>query len=230
VATSRSLPFAAPASAGLVCAPVVAAAALWLGLAPLPALATYGLLVLLVALAFRRQGLAVFGPANALTLLRYALALLLLLDGVAERAVSWSLFAVAAAALLLDALDGRLARRLGCASRFGARLDLEADALFLLAAGSALWLAGRAGPWVLLAGLLRPAFLLAGRMIPRLARPLPPSRRRAWVCGGAATALALALAPPLAPAAAAVLAALATWALAFSFARDLWILLRPRTP
>lgn len=220
-------PMQAVAPAGLLLLPPVSAAAMLLGLDLHRGLALYGLLLLLTFHRFARAGGVRFGPANTLTLLRLTLVLLLLLAALGGRGPpSWPMSAIASAALLLDALDGRVARRFCCASRFGARFDIEADTAFLFTVALLLLLAGRAGPWVLAAGLMRPLFLLAGRLHPPLARELPPSERRRLVCGLAACLLTLALLPPLSPAAAAFLAATATLALAGSFARDLHHLLR----
>ena len=101
-----------------------------------------------------------------------------------------------AVALSLDAVDGWLARRLGLASRFGARFDLEIDALLLLILALLVWQADRVGAWVLVIGLLRYAFVAAGLARgPGCATPLPPSRRRQTVCvraGGHAAGVSVA--------------------------------------
>ena len=151
------------------------------------------LLALVIPAAIRHAASDRFGPANALTLLRFGLVLLLLQSAIAGGPVPslWS-FTLALAALLLDAADGWSARRFACASRFGARFDMETDTLFLFTLAFLLFVSGRAGLWVLLAGLLRPLFLLAARLHPPLAAPLAPSRRRAGVCGLAASLLTLA--------------------------------------
>ena len=46
-----------------------------------------------------------------------------------------------------DAVDGWIARRRGVASPFGARFDMELDALFVAVLSWAALDAGRAGPW-----------------------------------------------------------------------------------
>jgi phosphatidylglycerophosphate synthase len=191
-------------------------------------------LLLLAAVGFaflRSSGHPAFGPANTLTLLRFGLVLLLFERAGCDEldpAGSWPLFAIAAAALLLDAADGWTARRFACASPFGERFDIEADTAFLFTAALMLVLSGRAGFWVLTAGLLRPLFLLAGALHPPLAAPLARSRRRAFVCGLAATLLTLALLPPLPAGVPAALAGLATAALLWSFAVDIRALLARR--
>jgi phosphatidylglycerophosphate synthase len=81
-------------------------------------------------------------------------------------------------AAVLDAVDGRLARASGMASRFGARFDLETDAALVMILAVLAWQFGQAGPWVLAIGLARYGFVLAGRVWTWLRRPLAPSFRR----------------------------------------------------
>jgi phosphatidylglycerophosphate synthase len=165
-----------------------------------------------------------FGPANSLTLLRgaYMTALLgLMVDGHAPGETErWLLVASGTAALALDGVDGWAARRSGLASPFGARFDMEVDALFVLALCALAFRAGQAGGWVLLGGLLRYIFVLAGWMWPILTAPLPPSFRRKAICVVQVVVLLVALAPPVAPAAAGALALAGLLLLAYSFAAD----------
>jgi phosphatidylglycerophosphate synthase len=75
-------------------------------------------------------------------------------------------------ALVLDAVDGQVARRTGTATPLGARLDGEVDAFLILLLSIAV--SRDYGGWVLLIGAARYALLLAGWLIPWLAAPLPP--------------------------------------------------------
>ena len=75
-------------------------------------------------------------------------------------------------ALVLDAVDGQVARRTGTATPLGGRLDGEADAFLILLLS--IFVAQGYGGWVLAIGAARYAFLLAGWLIPWLAAPLPP--------------------------------------------------------
>lgn len=210
---------------GLALWPALLLAARFAGISSLAGSLLHLALLLTVGFAFLRLSPGpAFGIANALTLLRLGLLLLLLVRAVTAMPAadgSWPLFAIALVALLLDAADGWAARRFGCASRFGARFDIETDTVFLLVLPLLLLGSGRAGPWVLLAGTLRPLFLLAGRLYPPLAAPLSPSRRRAFVCGLAASCLLLAFLPPAPPPTARLLAILAVAALVWSFAVDI---------
>lgn len=182
------------------------------------------------------------GLANGVTLARAAgVALLLALaadppvdplvdpavDPLADPRMALGALALSAALIALDGVDGWLARRQGLASAFGARFDMEVDALAILALS---WLAlglGKAGPWILGIGLMRYAFVLAGLVVPRLAAPLPPSTRRKVVCVLQLVALTALLAPPVAPPVSSGLALLALAALVWSFAADLrWLACR----
>lgn len=177
------------------------------------------------------RGRASFGIANQVTLLRAGLVCLAsgaLLAGGPSLISGWSLAAVVAAALSLDAVDGWLARRLRLASGFGARFDLEIDALLILILALLVWQTGRVGPWVLAIGLMRYAFVLASWLLPTLRRPLPPSRRRQAVCVQQGVSLLLCLLPPVGSLLANVSAGLALLALLASFAADIIFLVRVR--
>ena len=94
-----------------------------------------------------------FGAANTVTLVRGAmLAPLAGLLGESPAApAAWFAIAVAVAALFLDGMDGKLARRDG-ATAFGARFDMETDALSILVLAVLCWQFGKAGAWILAAG------------------------------------------------------------------------------
>jgi phosphatidylglycerophosphate synthase len=178
--------------------------------------------------AYRAGWLAVGaepGPANLVTLLRAGLVCLIGTSILAERPeITWSLTALVAVALALDAVDGWLARRLNTVSDFGARFDMEVDALLLMVLSLLCWQTGRVGAWVLLIGLMRYAFVAVGRLWPRLRRSLPERRRRKAVCALQGIALGLALAPPIGPLLASAAAVVALAALTASFALDLlWL-------
>lgn len=145
----------------------------------------YAVLGGVVAVTARLCRLLGFGLANQVTLLRAGLVCLVggaLLASGGAPAMGWSLATLIAIALSLDLVDGWLARRLRLVSDFGARFDLEIDALLLLILALLVWQAGQVGPWVLAIGLLRYAFVLAGWWLPWLRQPLPPSRRRQQIC------------------------------------------------
>lgn len=162
-----------------------------------------------------------FGAANRVTLARAVMVVLLLAMAGETRIPAVTAFAIAVVAATLDIVDGRLARGRGISSPFGARFDMETDALLILALSLLLWLGGKLGPWVLAAGLLRPAFALARAMTPRLRVELAPSRRRRAMAVVLVVSLLTAFAPFVPPLPAAVAAAIGLTCVAASFAADL---------
>ena len=169
------------------------------------------------------------GPANRVTLGRAVLAMPVLAaalqPGALDEAARWWIIGVGTAVMLLDGLDGLVARRTHTQSSFGARFDMELDAALMMALSLLVWRDGRVGAWVLLIGLMRYGFVAASRFWPALARELPPSFRRKVVCVVQGVVLLVALGP-IVPGPAAVLAcAVALVALAWSFAVDVrWAL------
>ena len=83
-----------------------------------------------------------------------------------------ALVTLSSVALVLDAVDGQVARRTGTATPLGARIDGEVDAFLILLLSIAV--SQDYGSWVLVIGAARYALLLAGWLIPWLAAPLPP--------------------------------------------------------
>jgi phosphatidylglycerophosphate synthase len=172
-----------------------------------------------------------FGAANAVTLARGVLTALVGALVVTPMTFGVAAFATAAGTLaaVLDGVDGRLARGRGVVSEFGARFDMETDALLVLALSALAWRWDRAGAWVLLSGLLRYAFVAAGWLAPWLRRPLHPSRRRQAVCVVQIAVLLAVIAPLLPPGASAPLALAGLLVLAWSFAIDVtWLARRER--
>jgi phosphatidylglycerophosphate synthase len=125
------------------------------------------------------------GPANRVTLVR--LGLTLAVAGL----VAWSLTrsdattptglitGLSLVVLLLDGVDGRVARRTGSVTAFGARFDMETDALLILVLS--VLLVAPLGWWVLLSGLARYLLWLAQRLWPWLTGPLAARRWRKTV-------------------------------------------------
>ena len=128
--------------------------------------------------------------------------------GPAPARTGW-LFGLSVPTLLLDAVDGQVARRLNCATEDGGRLDMQVDAAVLLVLSIAV--ATELGWWVLLIGAMRYLYVVATWIRPRLAAPLPRSRFRVFVAATQGAVLAGALAPfvPAPLATVAVAAALA---------------------
>jgi phosphatidylglycerophosphate synthase len=135
--------------------------------------------------------------------------------------------AVATGAAVLDGVDGWLARRTSLSSAFGARFDMETDALLIMVLAVLAWQFGKAGVWVLGSGLLRYLFLAAGRALPVLRHPLPPSRRRKVIAVVQIVALIVTVAPFVPVALSVLVAAVVLGLLTLSFLVDvLWLLAR----
>lgn len=199
-------------------------------LAPLKAAGLVGVWALVSAPALPEHGRDDLGPANAVTLARGVLvaALVALLGEPLAPVAGWWIALAGGIAFGLDWVDGRVARRTGWSTPFGARLDMELDALTVLVLCALTWQIGQVGAWVLLAGALRYLFVAASWLWPWMDAPLPPSERRRFVCGVQIAALLAALVPwPVAGLAPAI-AAGGLLALVYSFAVDTWWLFRHR--
>jgi phosphatidylglycerophosphate synthase len=125
---------------------------------------------------------------------------------------------IGAAALLLDAVDGRVARFTGTASAAGSRLDTDTDGALVLVLSCAATSAF--GPWTLCSGLLYYVFLAGGWFRPSLREPLPPSIARKVIGAFQPSAFLFALAPGIPPALGAAAVAVALVLLVVSFGRD----------
>ncbi|MEU6038505.1 CDP-alcohol phosphatidyltransferase family protein [Actinomadura sp. NPDC047616] len=173
----------------------------------------------------RRSGASGLGPADRVTLARMTLAggvAALVADTVRAPAPVAVLVALAAVALVLDAVDGKVARRTGTVSALGARFDMESDAFLILALS--VYVAGSLGLWVLAIGLMRYVFFAASRPLPWLNAPLPPSMARKAVAATQGVVLAVAAAGVLPHPAATLLVGTALAGLAWSFGRDIaWL-------
>jgi phosphatidylglycerophosphate synthase len=172
------------------------------------------------------------GPADRVTLGRATLALavmaLALHPGLLDATARWWIIAVSTVVMLLDGVDGRVARRTGTATAFGARFDMELDAALLMALSVLVWRDGRVGAWVLLIGLMRYGFVAASWARPSLARELPESSRRKVVCVVQGVVLLVALGPIVPPGLAVAACAAGLAALTYSFVVDVrWTLHGP---
>jgi phosphatidylglycerophosphate synthase len=173
------------------------------------------------------------GPANRVTLGRAALAMPVIALAVgpagAEPATAWWVIALSTAVMALDGVDGRVARRTGTRSAFGARFDMEVDAALILALSVQVWTSGRAGAWVLSIGLMRYVFVAAARVRPALGAELPESLRRKVVCVIQGVVLLVALGPIVPDGLATVVLAAGLVTLVYSFGVDVaWALQHER--
>ena len=138
-------------------------------------LATGSAATALIVTARMRSDQPAIHPADWVTLTR---ALLiagvagLVADSFGRPVSSTALVTLSTVALILDAVDGQVARRTGTATPVGARIDGEADAFLILLLS--IVVSQDYGGWVLAIGAARYALLVAGWLIPWLAAPLPP--------------------------------------------------------
>ena len=184
---------------------------------------------LLVERGVRRADVARLGMANTVTLARATLT-----AGLAALVVqSWSeavphvlVVALASVALATDLVDGRLARRLGQVTRFGAALDMETDAFLILVLS--VYAVPLVGPWVLLIGLARYLLLLAGAAWPWLTAPTPPRPWAKVVAAVQGVVLTAVAADALPPSLSAALAVVSLALLVESFAHQVVVLARLR--
>lgn len=175
-------------SAGLLAVLMLALSAHFLLQAPLgfvaAAVMVYGALGMLIGVRWKRPSLSL-GAANRVTLLRGVLIALIAGTLVVPQTLAQNadlVVVVALVALLLDGLDGWVARRSGTASAFGARFDMELDAFFILVLCLCLMTIGKVGAWIVAIGAMRYVFVFAMRIWPWLDQPLPDSLRRKLVC------------------------------------------------
>ncbi len=191
------------------------------------AVATWAVLTLALHRSWPR--LRSFGPANCVTLARATLVggvTALVADSFTDSFRASPpvavLVALTAVALLLDAVDGQVARRTGTASALGARFDMEVDAFLILVLS--VHVAGSLGAWVLLIGAMRYAFVAAARVLPWLRGPLPPSTARKTVAALQGIVLLVASAGILPYGAEFMAVLLALGLLSWSFGRDIrWL-------
>jgi phosphatidylglycerophosphate synthase len=179
----------------------------------------------LIATARIRSDQPTMHPADWVTLTRALLAAGvagLVADSFGRPASVTALVTLAAIALALDAVDGRVARRTGTATPLGGRLDGEVDAFLILLLSIAV--SQVYGSWVLVIGAARYALLVAGWLIPWLAAPLPPRYWRKVVAAVQGIVLTDAVSGVLPRLVGMIVVAVALLLLAESFGRDvIWL-------
>jgi phosphatidylglycerophosphate synthase len=181
--------------------------------------------VVLLRRGLARSGITEFGPADWVTLTRMSLVgsvAALTADAFYRSTQVGVLVSIAVVALLLDWVDGQVARRTGTASEFGARFDMEVDSVLLLVLS--IDVARWAGAWVLVFGGMRYAFGAVGWVLPWMRAQLPPRYWRKVVATSEGVVLVLAVANVL-PRSLTQLALVAAMGLLLeSFGRDvLWL-------
>ena len=183
----------------------------------------------LLSLGLNRSGAAGLGPANRVTLTRAVL-----VGGVAALTIQTRHHAVplrilvglVSAALVLDWVDGQVARRTGSCTALGARFDMEVDAFLLLVLS--IYVTWPHGAWTLAIGLMRYAFVAAMVPFAWMRRTLPPRYWRKVVAAIQGVALVVATSHVLPRPVSALALSGALVLLVESFGRDVWWLWRRR--
>ena len=186
----------------------------------------------LLAAAIRRARADTLGPADLVTLARAVLvggvtALVVdrLFSGdtdVVATPVVATLVVTATVALVLDAVDGQVARRRGTASALGARFDMEVDAFLILVLS--VHVAVLVGPWALAIGAMRYGFVAASWMMPWMRSALPTRYSGKAVAALQGIVLVVVTAEVLPHPLAVALVSTALALLAWSFGRDVaWL-------
>lgn len=184
-------------------------------------------LAVLLARAMARHGRVGLGPADRVTLVRAVLVCgvaALAADSFGSHPAPGILVALSVVALMLDGVDGQVARRTGTASAFGARFDFEVDAFLILILSA--YVAEQWGWWVLLLGLARYLFVTASWALPWLRGSPPPRQWSKVVAVIVAVVLMVAAAGILPDAATVGILIVAMGLLAESFGRSVWELWR----
>lgn len=134
------------------------------------------------------------GLANLLTLFRLLLLVTVLcLFGTLTPETAFAAFA---GNVMLDVLDGRIARARNETDRFGSHFDMEVDAVYVLTAGLYFHLVAGIALWVVVPGLLRYVYRLA---VWRLAGGDFAERRRQYAAVIAGASFTLMCAATLLP-------------------------------
>jgi phosphatidylglycerophosphate synthase len=178
-----------------------------------------------------RSGALALGPADRVTLTRATLVggvAALTADSAGRPAPVGVLVALAAVALALDAVDGKVARRTGTVSALGARFDMEVDAFLILVLSFfvGLYATHPVGAWVLAMGAMRYAFVAASWVLPWMRGTLPPRLWRKVVAATQGVVLAAAASDVLPRPLTVFAVAVALLLLVESFGRDvgwLWL-------
>jgi phosphatidylglycerophosphate synthase len=168
-------------------------------------------------------------PADQVTLTRAILVggvAALTVDSFDRHAPVEVMVAFTAVALVLDAVDGHVARRTGTVSALGARFDMEVDAFLILVL--TIYVTPSTGGWVLTIGAMRYAFVVAMWILPWMRGSLPPRYWRKVVAAAQGIVLAFATADVLPRPLMAIVLAASLALLIESFGRDVRWLWRHR--
>lgn len=184
-----------------------------------------------VAMAVVCVRAARLGPADRVTMARAVLVggvSALVLDSFTRATPVPLLVTLATVALVLDCVDGQVARRTGTVSELGARLDMEVDAFLILVLS--VYASASVGPWVLAIGVARYLLLVAGQVLPWLREPTPPRYWGKVVAASVGVTLTVAASDVLPAALSTAMLVVVLALLAESFGWQVWWLSRHRVP
>jgi phosphatidylglycerophosphate synthase len=127
-------------------------------------------------------------------------------------------------ALILDAVDGRVARLTKSTSTLGARFDMEVDAFLILVLS--VYVGRTIGAWVLAIGVARYVFVTARWLAPWMRGTVPPRQWCKVVAAIQGVALTVVASDVLSRPRAVLLVVASLALLAESFGREVWELRR----
>ncbi len=169
------------------------------------------------------------GLCNLVTLSRLVIIGVLIAAILQPVPATFELLALAVFCLCLDGADGWLARRQNLASDFGARFDVEVDAVFALVLALYAARTGAAGWYVIALGLPHYLFWVARSLLPWLNAPLPERFSRKAICVLQIGTLIALLVPQIGGQFLDALVVVAASSLIWSFGRDILWLYRSRS-
>ncbi|HEU4422432.1 MAG TPA: CDP-alcohol phosphatidyltransferase family protein [Pilimelia sp.] len=172
-----------------------------------------------------RSGAADLGPADWVTLTRGTLVggvAALIVESFGRPVPVELLVTLALVALVLDAVDGQVARRTGTVTELGARFDMEVDVFLALVLS--VYATHQVGAWALVIGGMRYAFVVATWVLPWMRMSLPPRYWRKVVAATQGAVLIAATADVLPRSLTVAALAVALVLLVESFGRDVvWL-------
>ena len=177
----------------------------------------------ILARALARSRATAFGPANWVTLARSTFVggiAALVADAFVQAASVFAIVMLAVIALVLDSVDGRVARRTGSVTAVGARFDMEVDAFLILVLST--YVAQSVGAWVLTIGTARYVFVATGWLLPWLRESPPPRYWYKFVAAFQGIVLTIVIADILPGPGNVAALTLALVLLGESFAHEIW--------
>jgi len=163
----------------------------------------------------------VYGPGNWVTLVRLTGLLFLLFYY--TQIDTFLIGVIALLLIMLDAVDGYVARKTNTVSEFGAWFDMETDAFYVALMGLILYQSGLIGLWILIPGFLRYIYSLGVWMFNASEKQETSSKIGKYIAGFMFVSLPL---PFIIPSDIATpILILASLAIVFSFARSTYLLI-----